>query len=401
MNTILYVFHCSTIGGGSYCLLNILKTVDRSLYKPIVLLANDGPLVEEIKKLSIDVFFYPKMDSIPYNLSLTKRGTIAKYHKIHKSLSGFATIVRKINPDVVYLNSMMLYPYLKPAKKEGYKTIIHIREHWSHKEHRIQLLKAQKHIQKYADHVVAINEFAAQQVPNIEHKTTIVYDWIDFTDRYKEMPLNAIFNENLTNKKVMLFTGGQASNKGAKEVAKLFSKYLTDDNFRLLVLGNSVREYGYSLKERIKIWLSDKGIRDYYSYELNKIIKNDKRIVCIPNIYEIKHLLEQCFCLVSYFTIPHANLALAESIINNTVVVAAETEESIEYSLGGKLAFLFKMNSPQGFVNAVHKALEQHDEMKEKLADSSFVVCEMFDKNTNTNKLKEVYNIVLQENEGK
>ncbi|WP_455614570.1 hypothetical protein [Bacteroides congonensis] len=395
MKTILYVFHCSTIGGGSYCLLNILKTVDRSLYKPIVLLANDGPLVEEIKKLSIDVFFYPEMDSVPYNLSLMKRGTVAKYHKINKSLSGFATLVKKINPDVVYLNSMMLYPYLKPVKKEGYKTIIHIREHWSHHEHCIQLSRAQKYIEKYADHVVAINEFAAKQVPHIEHKTTIVYDWIDFSDRYKAIPLEEVFKEDLTNKKVFLFTGGQASNKGAKEVAELFSTYLTDENFRLLVLGNSVREYGHSWKEQFKIWLSDKGIREFYSYELNKIIEKDKRIVCIPNVYEIKHLLEQCFCLVSYFTIPHANLALAESIINHTVVVAAETEESMEYSLGGKLAFLFRMNSQQGFIDAVHKALEQYGMMKERLVGGSSVVSEMFDKNANANKLGVVYHSVL------
>ena len=48
MKTILYVFHCSTIGGGSYCLLNVLKNLDRSQYKPVVLLATQGSLVEEI-----------------------------------------------------------------------------------------------------------------------------------------------------------------------------------------------------------------------------------------------------------------------------------------------------------------------------------------------------------------
>lgn len=401
MNTILYVFHCSTIGGGSYCLLNILKAVDRSLYKPVVLLAHDGPLVEEIRKLSADVFFYPEMDSVPYNLSLMKRGTIGRYHKINKSLNGFAAIVEKINPDIVYLNSMMLYPYLRPAKKGGYKTIIHIREHWPSREHNMQLFRVQRYIRKYADYVVAINGFSAGQIPGIEHKTTIVYDWIDFSDRYKEIPLNEVFKENLDNKKVFLFTGGQAPNKGAKEVVELFSEYLADDDWRLLVLGNSVREYGHSWKEQFKIWLSDKGIRRFYSYELDKIIKRDKRIACIPNVYEIKHLLEQCFCLVSYFTIPHANLALAESIVNNTVAVAAETEESVEYSLGGKLAFLFEMNSRQGFVDAVHKAVEQHDEMKERLAGCSFVVSEMFDKSANANRLGQVYHIVLHKDCGK
>ena len=395
MKKILYVFHCSTIGGGSYCLLNILKNIDRNKYIPTVLLAYNGPLVDEIEKLGIEVLFYPKLDSTPYNLSLWKRGTIAKYCKINKSFGGFMEKLKQINPDLVYLNSMMLYPYLKPAKEMGYKTVIHIREHWPFAEHKKQLRRVHTFIQKYADHVVAINKFAAEQVLYIENKTTIVYDWIDFTDRYKDIPMSDIFKEDLSDKKVLLFTGGRAPNKGAKEVAELFSKYLKDDNLRLLVLGNSIQQFGKCWKERIKMWLSDNGIRGFYGYELNNIIKSDKRIVCIPNVYEIKHLLDQCTCLVSYFTIPHANLALAEGIINKTIVVAAETEESLEYSLNGDLAFLFKMNKAEEFVKAVKESLTQYDSMKRKLEEHSYIVKEMFDKGQNVNVLQRVYETLL------
>lgn len=395
MKKILYIFHCSTIGGGSYCLLNILKNVDRNKYLPTVLLAYNGPLANEIEKLGIEVLFYPMLDSTPYNLSLWKRGTLTKYRKIDKSLGGFSEKLKQINPDLVYINSMMLYPYLKPAKEAGYKTVIHIREHWPINEHRKQLRRLQSYIQKYADHIVAINQFAAKQVPYIENRTTIVYDWIDFTDRYKAIPMSEIFKEDLADKKVLLFTGGRASNKGAKEVAELFSKYLKDDKLRLLVLGNSIQHFGKSWRERIKMWLSDKGVRVFYGYELNNIIKSDKRIVCIPNLYEIKHLLDQCACLVSYFTIPHANLALAESIINKTIVVAAETEESLEYSLNGDLACLFKMNDAKGFVKAVKLALTQADSMKKKLDEKSYIVKDMFDKEQNVSTLCSVYEMLL------
>lgn len=395
MKKILYVFHCSTIGGGSYCLLNILKNVDRSKYLPIVLLAYKGPLVDEIEKLGIEVLFYPKLDSIPYNLSLWKRGTIVKYCKIRKSLDGFIEKVKQINPDLVYLNSMMLYPYLQPAKEAGYKTIIHIREHWPHDEHKKQLHRIQTFIQQYADHIVAINLFAAQQIPNVENKITIVYDWIDFADRYKSMPLSDFFKEDLSDKKVLLFTGGRASNKGAKEVAELFSKYLKDENLRMLILGNSVQQYGNNGKERVKMWLSDNGLRSFYGYELNNIIRSDRRIVCIPNVYEIKHLLDQCACLVSYFTIPHANLALAEGIINKTIVVAAETEESLEYSLNGDLAFLFRMNDAEEFVKAVKRALTQGDSMKRELEKRSYIVKNMFNKEQNVSVLQGVYEKLL------
>lgn len=36
MKKILFVHHVSFIGGASYCLLNLLKEFDRTLYKPVV-----------------------------------------------------------------------------------------------------------------------------------------------------------------------------------------------------------------------------------------------------------------------------------------------------------------------------------------------------------------------------
>lgn len=391
MKTILYVFHCSSIGGGSYCLLNILKSIDRSIYKPIVLLATKGALSEELLKLNITVFFLNDLTSVPYNLPLFKKGVLLKYWKINHSIRNFISVVTKISPDIIYFNSMMLYPYLKPAKEKGYKTIIHIREHWPINEHTIQLSWAQFFIQKYADQVIAINHFAYKQIAGIETKTTIIYDWIDLTERYKRISLSEIFQEDIANKKILLFTGGTAPNKGAKEVVEIFSRYIKGDEFRLLILGGANKDYGNTFKDKLKIWLSNKGIKEYYSYKLHKAILNDSRIVCIPNVYEIKDILDQCFCLISYFTIPHANLALAESIINETIAIAAETDESLEYSLNGQLAFLFEMNNPDSFIETFNDLLCQYDQKKADLKEKSRIIRDMFDKDINIQKLNSIY----------
>ena len=49
MKRILFVHHVSSIGGGSYCLLNLLKEVDQEKFQPVVLLQENGPLVSEIE----------------------------------------------------------------------------------------------------------------------------------------------------------------------------------------------------------------------------------------------------------------------------------------------------------------------------------------------------------------
>ena len=60
----------SAIGGGSYCLLNILREIDKSMIEPVVCLASDGPLRKEIESLKISVVFFRKMVDIPYNKNL-------------------------------------------------------------------------------------------------------------------------------------------------------------------------------------------------------------------------------------------------------------------------------------------------------------------------------------------
>ena len=64
MKRILFVHQTSAIGGGSYCLLNILREIDKSMIEPVVCLASDGPLRKEIESLKISVVFFRKMVDI-------------------------------------------------------------------------------------------------------------------------------------------------------------------------------------------------------------------------------------------------------------------------------------------------------------------------------------------------
>ena len=58
---------------------------------------------------------------------------------------------------------------------------------------------------------------------------------------------------------------------------------------------------------------------------------------------------------ISFFTIPHANLALAESIIVGTQAIAAQTDEALEYSNEGKLALLFPFGDEKTFIDTWRK----------------------------------------------
>ena len=388
MRSILFVHHVSVIGGASYCLLNILKEVDRSKYTPIVLLKDKGPLVDEISRLGISVYYLPSLCTVPYNVTFVKPSTIQSYRKVCKSKIAFFQILQQIKPDILYLNNSMLYPYLRIAKEAGIKTLIHIREHWPLDEHVIQLSWFQKNISKYADHIIAINEYSAQMVPNVEPKTTIIYDWIDFTDRYVKYDMNKLLGEDVSDKKLFLYTGGMQYIKGAIEVLEGFSRTAHSD-YRLIALGcnpelNLRGWRGFLKKLLLRLGYQIKSIR------LANAIINDNRIKCIPSTYAIKDIIQQSYCVLSYFTMPHANLALAESIILKTPVLAAHTAESDEYSYKGKYAELFEFKNKNQFESKLSDIDLWRPNLINRLEEGSLKLADKFDRNRNAIKFRNI-----------
>lgn len=375
----------SSIGGGSYCLLNVIKAIDKQFWKPVVALKSHGTLEDEIKKIGVEVVIFPQMAEIPYNQPLGWQ-ELRKYHYVKRSEKYFEDLLRKKQIDVLYLNNMMISPYLRPAKRVGCKTILHVREHWPLNEHIKQLEWIRKIVYNNCDKLIAINHYSASIFPKI--KSTIVYDWIDMGSRYREMPLNEIFEEDVSEKKVLLFTGGFLRIKGAKDVINTFKNRVKGDEYRLLIVGVNTLKTPIGFKHSIKSFLSRFGY-PYYEQEMLKIVKEDSRIRCIPGVYELTHLIEQSYCFISYFSIPHANLALAENIVLGNPCIVADNEEAREYSYYGTYALLVKPNAPEEFARQLNLFLLENDKWREAAKSGAEKISQLFSKENNVKILNE------------
>lgn len=387
LKRILFVYHVSAVGGGSYCLLNLLKAIDRTAFEPVVLLPQRGPLCDEIGKLGIEIVYYPPLVLYPYNHSLWSVKTFRTLMRVEHCQKGFADVLKHVTPDIVYMNTMMLFPYLRTAKEQGCKTVLHVREHWPLNEHKRQLNRARMLVYKYADKLIAINRYSASIFPKKE--ATIVYDWIDMNSRYKPMPMSDIFGEDIQNKKVFLFTGGMDYIKGGIHVAKVFINYLNNPNYRLLMLGvdSEIRYDGiFGVIRRL---LASIGI-EMRSDQLKKIVKKDSRIVCCPRIYELSHIVQQSYCVLSFFTIPHANLGLAESLILGTPVIAAKTEESVEYSMNVIPELLFSINDEESFVNSINQLLFNYTIFKNRIDSNKGRISVLFENKSNEERINKI-----------
>lgn len=380
MKKILFVHHSSEIGGGSYCLLNLLKALDKRKIIPLVLLKNDGPLVEEIKKLGIKVYFLNSLTAVPYNKALFAPQSIRTYYNVYRSLKDFKAILQELDIDILYLNNSMLYPYLRIAKEMEVRTAIHIREHWPAGEHPVQLKWFQKGISENSDRIIAINQYSASMIPGNEYKKVIIYDWIDFTDRDATCDLSRLMGEDVSDKKVFLYTGGMQDMKGVCEVMESFSE-LCGDDCRLLAMGVQMPVFD-GVRGRLKLLMKSVGYK-VPSVRIYEALKKDNRIVAVPMTYQMKNIIRQAYCVLSYFKIPHANLILAESIILQTPVIAAKTPEALEYSLDGNLAELCDFLNISEFRRLVSNIDDNVADLKVRLYNSSYLIEQKFDRTNN------------------
>lgn len=391
---ILYIYHVSSIGGGSFCLLNLIKKLDKELYNPIVLLKEYGPLCVDLEKLGAKVFFEKSISMVPYNRSLLELNSIKFVYSVLKSLKKVNNLIKELSVDIVYVNSMMLYPYLYIAHRLKKKTVIHIREHWPQKEHRFQFKLAQNIIKRYSDRIIAINEFSAGLIGDND-KTKIIYDWIDFSERDEKINFVELFGKDFKSLKIFLFLGGTMRIKGALDVVDVFSNQILSKDVRLLLVGCDNKEVEYNgFKGKIAKVLSRINYNTY-SNKVKLLAQKDDRIVFIPTTYQVKSLIEQSFCLVSFFTIPHANLAIAESTWLGKLSIAADTPEAKEYTADGKAALLFKMNDKEEFRTKVLYALEHDNFNGENQMIGQSIIRKKFDPDRNAKSLNDIYQDML------
>lgn len=391
---ILYIFHVSTFGGGSLCLLNLVKELNKEKFNPIVLLKSFGPLCDELEKVGATVLIEPSISTVPYNRPLFKLNSIKQIIAIFISIKKVKRWIIETEADIIHINTMMMYPYSIPAYNLQRKVIIHVREHWPVKENIFQLNFARKIIEKYSNLVIAINKTSANII-NLPHKTEIIYDWIDLNKRDKFIDFKTIFGKEYKKLKVFLFLGGIQRTKGALQVVKVFYENLKYKDARLLFVGSDSKEILYiGWKGTLKKILHFFKIFTY-SDKIKKIMQKDDRIMCISTTNQVKSLFEQSYCTVVFPTIPHAIIPIAEAIYLGKPVLSAETPEAIEYSNQGEGANLFKINSIVEFQKEFIYMYNNEEIINKKAQLSSKYIQEFFSKEKNSNKLNQLYNRIL------
>ncbi len=133
LKTILYADHTAKLGGGEIALLNLVMALDQTRYRPLVVLAEDGPLVEKLRAAKIETTILPldaalretRKDTLGAG-SLLKLAQIKTLLAYSRELARFAKAQKA---DLIHTNSLKSDIYGGVAGRlTGIPVLWHIRD---------------------------------------------------------------------------------------------------------------------------------------------------------------------------------------------------------------------------------------------------------------------------------
>jgi len=164
---ILYVVHSGGPGGALLSLRYLLDALDRDRYEPVVACIHPVPeVMDTFRAAGVETLHAPGISVFPHTTggwdplttpfaALRAARTVRAFGP---SARATAELVRRVKPDLVHLNSLVLAPSAAGAKAAGAKVVWHVREsvHPGHAGVRRRWLG--RAIRRWADEAVFISE---------------------------------------------------------------------------------------------------------------------------------------------------------------------------------------------------------------------------------------------------
>lgn len=187
---ILYLDHTAKLGGGEIAILNLVKALDQKRFKPVFILASDGPLATQLRDADIETHVYPlssnvietRKDSINANVMI-------QLNKIFECLSyarRIAQFAKEQNIDIIHTNSLKSDIYGGIAGRfAGIPVIWHIRDNIDTNYLPAFAVTVMRFLARVVPNIVVANsESTLKTVGVINRKSTaVVYSGINHQDR--------------------------------------------------------------------------------------------------------------------------------------------------------------------------------------------------------------------------
>jgi glycosyltransferase involved in cell wall biosynthesis len=226
MVKILYLVHSSSLSGGAPLSLGyLIRKLDRKRYQPIVACVyNALDVIAYFRSLEADTFYWPGISIFPHTTggwySLANPMNLVRFARtlvrLEPSARATEQLVKKVHPDLVHLNSLVLAPSARGVKRTNVKLVWHIREsvHPGHLGLRRRWLEQQ--VMEFADEAIFISADDRHRLMR-DCKGIVIPNFVDFSRFDRNLDGVSVRRELgfPPTVKVVVFFGGFSRLKGA------------------------------------------------------------------------------------------------------------------------------------------------------------------------------------------
>ncbi|MFH1832158.1 MAG: glycosyltransferase family 4 protein [bacterium] len=358
---ILYIHHGKGLGGAPLSLLYLIQALDKSKYQPIVLFLHDSPVLEVYKNL--DIYKNKTIDVIGpvnlYDFPHTKIWWFRWYHVLSflrctsdtllTLVFGARYWLKKIEPDIVHLNTSSLIAWGKVAKKMGIPVVWHIREPLADGYLGLRKKLITNCVKKHAHTIVSICKNDACPWEKLS-KTHVIYNTVDqkiFDHRISPESFLAKYNlensnqdSNILRAPKILFLGGLSQEKGTLVILSVFKKLLeVMPNAKLLLAGYFPEQSNRSIL--ISSLIKKLFPAHKYTKQVFKILASIKEsVIFLGPILDVPGAMAASSVVVFPATIGHFARPIIEAGFMKKPVVASCLAPLDELVIDEKTGFL-------------------------------------------------------------
>lgn len=401
---ILYLQHTSELGGSALSLLYTIQALDRSTYDPVVaLLCPNATLRRLYESVGIRVVSWPGIRLFRHttagwwSLSRPLDWIAAARFAVgwRESLRRTAELVKKVRPDIVHLNSVVLAPSAVGLARMAVPFVWHVRESPvpGYMGLRYRLLSTW--LKRLGSEVIFISNFDRQSWVQ-DKRGTVVYNFVDFA-RFDRDQNSAACRQVLgipDDARVVLFVGGLWDIKGILpllDALAIVRKQVPD----LICLMPGA---AYAPSRRVTSFIR-RGVswafggtvtwprveRIIQLSELQTVVRR------MPFQQDIVPFYAACDLLVFPSLQPHFARPVIEAGAMAKPVVASDLGGVAELVENGETGLLVTPNHPGALARAIAGILSD-DATTQRIGEAGYRRArELFDAEHNTRRIMEVY----------
>jgi glycosyltransferase involved in cell wall biosynthesis len=319
-------------------LLMLLSRMDKTKFTTVVILPNEGPLLEELQKLGIKVVIAPVLKV--YRDMFRPKNLFAFFKDMKKAMAIVKSLHKEHSFDIVYSNTLAVLLGMIFAKRGKVRHVWHVHEIIVHPK---AIAKAYPYLLKNFSDTIICNSYATKdnlvtRINALESKCVVVHNGLDIRDHVT--PGTDALPQLFPDKSIVITLVGRISRlKGHKWLLDTYCTYLKDTNAKLLFVGSPVPG------------------QEHYLHEVEDIIREQQledRVKVLPFMKELAPVWEATDIAVMPSTEAESfGLVALEAMLAKKPVVGSRHGGLTEIIIDNRTGFLIEPGNSKELAQAL------------------------------------------------